>query len=719
MKILNEYSPINLRQISGEPSVLNDVLINSVLPSRREFGIYGLWDGSSYYSDYYYFIPNSTVKIANPATTIDQMGEGTRPLKTPEYPEISITSSEGIILRGLATRETVANYLENTFMPNGELSEYYSTVEEDWGEGDFSFYFKDDGDNFAFTDAQYMDSMFPWEILFECPVDYELDVNGEFGFPVVFDNTDNADLFAIYGRKKYTYNFYYPDSYNDGALYYTEDVYYGEIPVDPYTLSGNIENELPPASYSIRYKIEANTSGADIEYSAVKDSESVNGTFVFDKFEFLGNLWSVKSNKAGWDIKLNNYPAGEGVNTSFKMFVSEDKPVLTVIDGVIEGIDSQSYGYNNGYHPVTNYYLNNYDRFYDYTNNKPCVFNQWFWPSNITLPQICTKSPSPGNNARVYDSSSRNYLRKDSMVGWFYDPNCLKLRAGRGYDMYVSQTVQFGINEGPIFVYTKMKDRHRVSIINELTSLQLPDTDPIYHYFYPIDTADFGLERLNTQYSINRVESGETYTSLKTYFTKNNNNEYEPANLDEVYNEGDTITGEYYYPVGRIGFIVPSTSDGGSWNGTPVVIQSLTDGYTLEIVSSTNNTTNIVVASGWEDVDTSETYPSSFVVTRDMLIKPITTTYSKPIMRVPIDSSVTVDTSNVDFTVYSCETVTIDSVQYLEVMAIGADANSVTTDWTFDLTQFDFIKNGASPSSYSPAAPSAKAGEVTVVTPVW
>ena len=402
-------------------------VINYTLPGRRTVNVYGLSTNNEYETHPYYLVPGTTMRVQVPELGTTRWSADGRSYISPENVEAVVTDVNCIKLKGFARRSTVSSYLASIFFnAGGQFSEYYDILSEEWSEANLYQYFADENHDMDFSPERYGEANYPFEIMFECGVDFSLNSDGTIDIPGTTE-----DLFAIYERKTFTYTFYCPDN----TLYDTIEVIFGDSPYDPAAEAG-----APPlpADVDIRYKLVSDSSGADVVWSAVADSTSTTGDFVNVTHKAVttsANRWRESSMPNSQHISLVNYTAGTpNQATSFVMRYDVHIPVIWVIDGVPEGL-ANSYGANNGVSPITGYTLQNY--------------------SSYAIRQYINSDSRTQSAPNITDSNGDRKL--DCSIGWFYNAACSnRMRGGSSYDLNGATT--------PVFYYTKSKNIYRLAI---------------------------------------------------------------------------------------------------------------------------------------------------------------------------------------------------------------------------------------------------------------
>lgn len=650
ISILNEYSPINPPSMSSQPNSDNDLIINSTLPARKTINIYGIWDGTQYAKQTHYWTPSSVVKVVNPATTTSGLGEDTRVLKTPDYPEITVDDSDYVALKGFATKETVANFLENTLMPDGQFSAYFDMLVEEWGMDNLADYITDGEGNFEFSEDKYNESDFPFELLFECSgADiYPLIQSGELVFPSS-DGMDAQDMFAIYQRMSYRYTFYYPDN----TIYETEDVLFGEHPTDPTNWSTKPFPDAPPDT---RYRLVNDGDGA---WSAVEDSSSVGGDYIYSKSAVdtvPGRTWrdtTVAPHDADW-VDMMDYTAGtQGQSTTFIMRQITSVPVIFVIDGIPEGF-AGSYGAQGGVDSVTGYQLRNYTDYYDYTNNDTV---------RINLNSGYHRASTP----TVFEDTTSNNLIKDPSILWFYDSACYSDRLGRNSSDGVSY---YSRDDKPVILYTKLRDVKYITF-TDLDGGSVEFNSVIFSS-YPTYAYLDGLIPKTITYKEHFIRENKVYATQGARLRLGSTSSTSPSGAVYIKNTDTQIK---YVDIKQ-----SSTYAIGSW-------RNITDATDINVLFFLNN---------------------------NITAKPIPVTYSKPKMHMTgIDPTVIVNTSGVDTDVYSV-TVTSAYIDVVAKAATAQNISTAwvfdMTQFSFSKDGYSFT--GYTPSS--PSAVCGATANVTI-----
>lgn len=640
ISILNEYSPINPPSMTSQPNSDNDLIINSTLPARKTINIYGIWDGTQYVKQTHYWTPSSIVKVVNPATTMSGLGEDTRVLKTPDYPEITIDDSDYVALRGFATKETVANFLEDTLMPDGQFSYYFDMLVEEWGMDNLADYITDGEGSFEFSEDKYNDPDFPFELLFECSgADiYPLIQSGELVFPSS-DGMDTQDMFAIYQRMSYRYTFYYPDN----TIYETEDILFGEHPTDPTNWS---TKPLPDAPPDTRYRLVNNGGGA---WSAVEDSSSVGGDYIYSKSAVdtvPGHTWrdtTVTPHYADW-VDMMDYTAGtQGQSTTFIMRQVKSVPVIFVIDGIPEGF-AGSYGAQGGVDSVTGYQLRNYTDYYDYTNNDTVRIN-------LNSGYHIASRPT------VFEDTTSNNLIKDPSILWFYDSACYNDRLGTTRS---SDGVSYYSRDSkPVILYTKLRDMKYITF-TDLDGGSIEFNNVIFSS-YPAYTYLDGLVQKTISYKEHFIRENKVYAAQGARLRLGSTSSTSPSGAVYIKNTDTQIK---YVDIKQ-----NSTYAIGSW-------RNITDATDINVLFFLNN---------------------------NITAKPMPVTYNKPKMHMTgIDPTVIVNTSGVDTSVYSL-TVTSTYIDVVAKAATAQNISTAwdfdMTQFSFSKDGYSFT--GYTPSSPS------------------
>ena len=443
---ISETEP-NTTTLWIDTSVDNNIVINYTLPARKTINIYGVWDGSEYAVDSIYWVPSTYVSISNPATTMTGLGEDTRALYTPENIDAVVDDDANVVFKGFAYKETVEQYLQNTYFDNNGMSEYYDYVAEAWNEPDLKDFFTDENGELDFSTERYDGSMgaFPFELLFECPCDAVMDEYGTLTFRAAVDLSTPQDVFVIYERKSFTYTFLNPN----GTVYASELVAYGESPEDPSIQQG--APPLPPAA-RVRYRMVEDSSSSDVVYSAVEDPPESDDDvgesgeyYLFTNYspvQTASQRWKEANSQSDEPVSLLNYIAGTpNQATSFRMRVDATIPLVFVIDGVPEIADADGVGYPDSYlagsgvKQSTGNTLSRYANFTPQTVSKDAQYS-------APLPTV---------------QNASGITIKDNSIGWFYDAPCYSNRAASA--RYIST---IGI-ETPLFVYTKLEDIYCIS----------------------------------------------------------------------------------------------------------------------------------------------------------------------------------------------------------------------------------------------------------------
>lgn len=691
ISILNEYSPINPPSMSSQPNSDNDLIINSTLPARKTVNIYGVWDGLEFSREEFFWTPSSIAKISNPAITVDGLGEDTYTLKTPDYPEISVSDSEYVALKGFATKETVEEFLENTLMPNGEFSEYFYLLADEWNIDNLANYITDADGNFEFSEDKYSEAGFLFELLFECGgAIYPVDSNGIITFPTSA-NMDNQDMFAIYERKQHTYTFYYPD----GSSYETESVYYGEHPSDPIRWS---QKPLPTSGNDTRYRLYNRTitsqnpemPGNVVEWYSVEDDSSTGGQYVYKKRLFDVNAaWRETTDQTNTAISLDDYTAGTGV-TSFTMRLTYSVPILFVIDGVPEGYPG-SYGYGNGW-KTNSEFLQNWNTknasdgkycFYDYDNDEPMQVNlsdNLFRSSTL---YISDREVQGGKGPCI----------KDTSPSWFYDASCYTDRVSEYNTSEANRIMQKAAylvrikpldhdpsTNSPIFVYHRTTPRYILSFDpdSELDQTKLVFDDLAYcHTTWSYADHINCMGRTPDIYNEGTDESPD----YKIYYTKDVI--YEWGTIRWYNNTQQKSTVVNYWILSAPGEVYDGDwgDVNGDWRSAPYG------------------------AGGYHTV-----------LYSDVVISPNYLDFDKPKVRIS-RNGVIVDSNKIIEAGYT----PVYNQDYVDVVANAATVENLWTYWDFQASQWEVFRRSdlVKATTCNPLVPRARSGEVASVEYIW
>ena len=385
-----------------------------------------------------YWTPSSNeespvrVVVSQPAPAVGSNWIPRRNFLPPENPDMSVDIGADVSLKGFATKETVLawiyeepnEYPENKTLTS-EFEEYYTRLID--YDSSIAELVEDSSGNFDFERYLETDS-FPFEILFECDTDIEIRGAGnsqyiEFNSAVGFDR---QDVFAIYERKRYSYNFYY-DSENGGGLYTTVSVRYGDIVGNPTHGDGPL-----PSSDVTTYKLTSSTSGGVKTWSASEytPTPSEQGIFASKKKGLDStNPWKIRGTSTIED--MTSHISGPNDVYNYEMNITTTIPVVCVIDGEIETSDS-GYGSDSNLDCVGN------NGIYDYISDdfKGIVPGQAF-QCNL-------------NGFKIYKKNTTIPARDTSFMntngGWFLNSNCTQ--------NYVSGSYVFNQNT-PVILYQK------------------------------------------------------------------------------------------------------------------------------------------------------------------------------------------------------------------------------------------------------------------------
>ncbi|MBO7462062.1 MAG: hypothetical protein J6T96_05655, partial [Bacteroidales bacterium] len=521
---------------------------------------------------------------------------------TPQNTDIMLNDSSYVRLKGFASKQAVAEYLESTFLDNGELSEYYDLVSNTWDDSDLYQNFMNGDGEFEFSEQKYLSGAFPYELLFEGECDITMNGEGTLIFQANADLSTPQDLFAIYERDDITYTFYKPDN----TVYATKSVTYGESPTDPSVGTGA---PALPSDVTTRYALTSSNVDGNIVWTATEDSQAQsNYVESFYRVADLSQRWCEAGDSDETAVQLRNYTAGtSGQTTSFKMRLYTQIPLVYVVDGVIEGF-AGSYNANNGVHPVRGDVLKNY--------------------SNYAISRMQRWTTRPLQAPQVYTDSTYAIRAMDGSICWFVDAACQQTR--------LTSITMHGTME-PMIVYAKLRNVYCLSFDGlsggALTIANNVGTAPSYSY------------------------NGESLSLLAPQIISNS-----------VY----------------------------ATTGTTISLSG------LDFRKSTDTTFDVV--SGWKYTSDDSAVSSTFSLTANTEVAPVTTTHDKPKLKIKLDfthdfwdsdsdgimhddgKQVELDENNINSQLYVYSYYTDDGDDYVEITAKAATADNLTTNWVFDMS---------------------------------